>query len=223
MITPAEAPKTPAEDLRPRIAVLPFRLLGDAGPHYVIAEALPQDLITALSRLHWMPEEAAMLKFKVAGAIAAFAAVGLAGCAESATETAAAAAPVAATAPVTHLAEDPALQWGPCPEIFPGGCEIAVLNGNPAQPNADVFLRAPGGGYHLAAHSHTSAERMVLVRGELNVHYQGAEPATLTAGEYAYGPAGLPHDATCVSAEPCVLFIAFEGPIDAMAFDAAIE
>jgi len=55
-IAPAPQPpaEAPAEDVRPRIAVLPFRLLGDAGPHYVIAEALPQDLITALSRLHWL-------------------------------------------------------------------------------------------------------------------------------------------------------------------------
>lgn len=39
---------------RPGIAVLPFRLLGDAGRYQVIAEALPQDLITELSRLHWL-------------------------------------------------------------------------------------------------------------------------------------------------------------------------
>ena len=49
----AEQAKT-SPDIRPRIAVLPFRLLGDAGAHYVIAEALPQDLITALSRLRWL-------------------------------------------------------------------------------------------------------------------------------------------------------------------------
>ena len=39
---------------RPGIAVLPFRLLGDAGAYRVIAEALPQDLITELSKLHWL-------------------------------------------------------------------------------------------------------------------------------------------------------------------------
>ncbi len=57
ILAPTQAPppaETPGEDLRPRIAVLPFRLLGDAGPHYVIADALPQDLITALSRMHWL-------------------------------------------------------------------------------------------------------------------------------------------------------------------------
>ena len=39
---------------RPSIAVLPFSLVGAAGPHAIIAEALPQDLISDLSRLHWL-------------------------------------------------------------------------------------------------------------------------------------------------------------------------
>lgn len=43
---------TPAD--RPSIAVLPFRLVGIAGPYAAIAEALPQDLITELSRLRWL-------------------------------------------------------------------------------------------------------------------------------------------------------------------------
>jgi hypothetical protein len=125
-------------------------------------------------------------------------------------------------APLTRLAQDAALQWGACPEIFPTGCEITVLHGDPALPNADIFLRVPGG-YEIPAHSHTSAERMILVEGELSVLYHGAEEATLSAGEYAYGPAALPHRARCLSLEPCTLFIAFEGPVDAIAFAGALE
>jgi hypothetical protein len=34
---------------------------------------------------------------------------------------------------------------------------------------------------------------------------------------YAYGPAKAVHRGRCVSAEACVLFIAFEGPVDATA------
>jgi quercetin dioxygenase-like cupin family protein len=118
--------------------------------------------------------------------------------------------------------QDAALQWGPCPDLFPPGCEITVVHGDPARPNADVFLRVPGG-YELPAHSHTSAERMILIAGELDVKYQGAEASALTAGEYAYGPAGLPHRANCASAEACVLFIAFEGPVDAVAFAGVLD
>lgn len=115
---------------------------------------------------------------------------------------------------VARSVDDPALQWGPCPEFFPPGCEIAVLQGDPAQPNADVFFRVTGG-YDLPAHRHTSAERMVLVRGELRVSYDGQEPVVLKPGMYAYGPAKAVHRGRCESEEHCVLFIAFEGPVDA--------
>lgn len=111
---------------------------------------------------------------------------------------------------------DTELQWGPCPEFFPAGCQIAVLHGDPAQPNADVFFRVPGR-YDLPAHWHTSPERMVLVSGELQVTFDGQEPALLRPGMYAYGPAKAVHRGRCASAEPCVLFIAFEGPVDATA------
>jgi TolB-like protein len=43
-----------AETTRPSIAVLPFRLIGDAGPYAAIADALPHELITELSRLRWL-------------------------------------------------------------------------------------------------------------------------------------------------------------------------
>jgi TolB-like protein len=39
---------------RPTIAVLPFRLVGVAGPYATIADALPDELITQLSRLRWL-------------------------------------------------------------------------------------------------------------------------------------------------------------------------
>lgn len=115
-----------------------------------------------------------------------------------------------------------ALEWGPCPAIFPTGCEITVLHGDPSKPNADVFLRIPGG-YSLPAHSHTSAERMILVEGQLTVKYKGAAAVVLTAGQYAFGPAGLPHDGRCTSRTRCTLFIAFEGPVDANAYAGAVK
>ena len=107
-----------------------------------------------------------------------------------------------------------AVKWGPCPPIFPRGCQIAVLHGDPARPNADVLLRVPGG-MRLRPHTHSSAERMVLVSGRMRVRYQGSPPRVLTPGTYAYGPAGLAHEATCLRGQRCTLFIAFEGPVDA--------
>ena len=118
-------------------------------------------------------------------------------------------------APLALAAADPSLEWGPCPEGMPEGCGIAVLHGDPAQPNADIFLRVPGGSA-IPPHAHSSAERMILVSGEMEVKYRGAPAATLQAGHYAYGPAKHPHQANCRSSEPCTLFIAFEGPVDVL-------
>jgi quercetin dioxygenase-like cupin family protein len=110
---------------------------------------------------------------------------------------------------------DAGLTWGPCPAFIPAGCEIAVLHGDPAKENADIFFKVPAN-FDIPKHWHTSAERIVLVSGRLRVTYEGQAPVTLTPGMYAYGPAKLAHDASCAAGDPCVLFIAFESPVDAL-------
>ena len=130
--------------------------------------------------------------------------------------------PASGEAPLARAATDPALKWGPCPAPFPTGCELTVLHGDPAKPNADVLLRMPGG-YAIPPHRHSSAERMILVSGQLEVKYQGAAVATLNPGNYAYGPANAPHRATCVGTAQCHLFVAFEGPVDVVAVEEAIN
>ena len=127
---------------------------------------------------------------------------------------AASAAPDPKHAPPPRTHKDADLQWGPCPDFIPKGCQIAVLNGDPAKNNADVFFKVPGG-FEIPRHWHTSAERMVLVSGEMTVRYEGQAPVTLKPGTYAYGPAQIAHSATCAKGDPCVLFIAFELPVDA--------
>ncbi len=112
-------------------------------------------------------------------------------------------------------ADDARLTWGPCPEFLPAGCGIAVLHGDPAKNNFDVFLKTPAKS-KLPLHWHTSAERMVLVAGELHVTYEGQQSVVLKPGTYAYGPAKRPHQAACTSATACILFIAFELPLDAV-------
>jgi TolB-like protein len=48
-------PSGPVEpQSNPSIAVLPFRLLGEAGPYEMMATALPHELITELARLRWL-------------------------------------------------------------------------------------------------------------------------------------------------------------------------
>ncbi len=131
----------------------------------------------------------------------------------------------AADAPEPALAKtagDAGLAWGPCPDFLPAGCAIAVLHGDPSKPNADILFKVPGQS-DIPLHTHSSAERMVLVGGELEVTYEGQAPARLAAGTYAYGPAGRPHSGRCVSEAPCILVIAFEGPVDVVPAAVAIQ
>ena len=121
--------------------------------------------------------------------------------------------PEASDKPLAIAAAAADLKWGGCPPGMPEGCEIAVLHGDPAKPGADIFLKVPGGAA-IPPHWHSSSERMTLVSGQLEVHYKGAAPATLNPGNYAFGPARLPHRADCKSSEPCTLFIAFDLPVD---------
>jgi hypothetical protein len=116
---------------------------------------------------------------------------------------------------LARAAGDSQLQWGPCPPFIPKGCGITVLHGDPSKPDFDVFFRVPGHS-KIPAHWHTSPERMVLVDGEMTVTYEGQKPIKLKPGMYAYGPPGVHHSGECVSDEACVLFIAFEAPLDAM-------
>jgi quercetin dioxygenase-like cupin family protein len=129
--------------------------------------------------------------------------------------------PAAAEPAIARTADDPSLAWGPCPEFLPAGCAIAVLHGDPAQENVDILFRVPGGA-EIAPHWHSSAERMILVAGELHVTYDGQAEVVLRPGAYAYGPPKRPHRARCASADPCVLFIAFEAPLDAVPVGAAV-
>jgi len=121
---------------------------------------------------------------------------------------------VASEPALVIAADDTQLKWGPCPEFIPAGCEIAVLHGDPAVPNVDILFKVPGD-FTIPLHRHTSAERMVLLSGELHVTYEGQQTAVVATGSYAYGPAKRPHEAYCAKGDDCVLFIAFEAPLDA--------
>ena len=116
--------------------------------------------------------------------------------------------------PVKWAASDPGLTWAPCPPVFPAGCEVAILDGDPASGPSDVFLRTPPN-YTFPAHRHTSAEHLVLISGVLHVTYIGPQVVELRSGTYALVPAKASHKAHCANSGPCVMFIRFDVPIDA--------
>jgi quercetin dioxygenase-like cupin family protein len=116
---------------------------------------------------------------------------------------------------ITMSPDDPKLTWAPCPEIFPKGCEVTVLSGDPAKGPSDVYLRAPAG-TDLKKHWHTSAEHVVLLRGKFSVTFEDGRKASVDQGAYTLIPGGMPHSARCEGPEDCLYFIGFEKPVDAV-------
>jgi len=110
------------------------------------------------------------------------------------------------------------LQWGPCPSFMPDGCNIAVLHGDPSKNNVDILFKIKGGS-DIPNHWHSSPERMILLSGKLSVTYEDETTQVMETGSYAYGPSNKKHTAKCLSKEPCVIFIAFEDPLDAFAVE----
>lgn len=107
------------------------------------------------------------------------------------------------------------LEWMACPEFMGEGCNITVLQGDPSKGNFDILYKIPAN-HVVPKHWHTSPERIVVLSGTLEVTYDGEETQVLKQGDYAYGPAKKPHIAKSGSDGPCMLFIAFEEPMDAV-------
>src|SRR5690554_5826859 len=60
------------------------------------------------------------------------------------------------------------LTWGPAPDVFPPGAELAVLQGDPGQAMlVTLRLRLPAG-YEIPAHWHTAEEDVTVLSGSLN-------------------------------------------------------
>lgn len=115
---------------------------------------------------------------------------------------------------VLKTIDDTGLEWGPCPPFMPEGCAIAVLHGDPSKVNVDVLFKVEANS-DIPNHWHNSPERMILLSGELKVKYEGEKTQTMKIGSYAYGPSKKPHTAKCGDDGPCIIFIAFENPLDA--------
>lgn len=118
---------------------------------------------------------------------------------------------------ITKTINDDDIIWNPAPDFFPG-CSFTILHGDITQPNLDLFFRVEPN-TEIINHTHSSAERMVLISGEMEVQYEGEKPQILKAGTYAYGPANKPHRAKCLNSGQCVLFIALVDPFDAIPID----
>src|SRR3546814_13094691 len=78
--------------------------------------------------------------------------------------------------------------------------QFSVVHGDLEKGNADVVIKFPANSIS-PHHWHTTAERMVLLSGELHLTYVGHETMILNPGSYAYGPAKPAHTALCTRSE----------------------
>jgi len=111
-------------------------------------------------------------------------------------------------------ADDSELNWGVCPDLFPPGCQLAVLSGD-LETGADLFLRIPAG-YEIPQHAHSGSMRMLGVSGRWQLDSDAHRRIDLAPGAYAVEPALAAHRVRCVGDEPCVLFLAFGASFDAV-------
>ncbi len=109
-------------------------------------------------------------------------------------------------------AQDPSLQWQKCPDFLP--CTFAILRGEMGSNHMDIFLKFPSKA-QIPYHRHSSAEHMIMISGEFHTTYHHHEKVILSAGDYAYGPSNLAHDGYCASDKACLMFVAYETPLDA--------
>jgi quercetin dioxygenase-like cupin family protein len=95
------------------------------------------------------------------------------------------------------------LKWVDNPAVK--GAKQAVLWGDPAKGAYGTLKSIPGGTV-LGLHTHTNAQRVVVVSGTIEFNMEGEAKKDLGAGSFVSIPAAAPHDATCKAGADCVYF-----------------
>jgi ketosteroid isomerase-like protein len=103
-----------------------------------------------------------------------------------------------ATAAGSHVMVPPAdLKWGDPPPSLPAGAKLAVVTGDPSQPQPFVIrLQAPAG-YKIAPHWHPGVENVTVLSGTgalgMGEQFNEASMTQLGPGGYASLPAEMRH------------------------------
>jgi quercetin dioxygenase-like cupin family protein len=117
--------------------------------------------------------------------------------------------------PAPVIANASEVAFAPAPAGFPPGSSIAVLEGEPFEGPAEhtVQLRLPAGA-HIAAHSHPTHERLVVLSGRVTVS-AGNTTKEMRPGGFVLMPAGRVH--SLATASGAVLEILGLGPLGVQA------
>jgi quercetin dioxygenase-like cupin family protein len=95
------------------------------------------------------------------------------------------------------------LAWSESPLVK--GAKMAVLWGDPGTGAYGALRRLPGGA-SIAAHSHGSSLRTVIVSGTMVLTVGHDAPVQLGPGSYVSIPAGVVHSPRCATGADCTYF-----------------
>ena len=105
-----------------------------------------------------------------------------------------AAHPPAAHAPMVNTAD---LKWGPGPDAFQPGIQMAVIDGDPSKPGPFVLRAKFPDGFKVMPHWHPTDESLTILSGTLMAgmgeKWDDAAMKTFTAGGFARMPKKTPH------------------------------
>jgi hypothetical protein len=105
--------------------------------------------------------------------------------------------PAAAHPPMVNAAD---LKWGPAPEAFNPGAQLAVVDGDPTKPGPFVIRVKFPDGFKVMPHWHPTDESVTVLSGTLVAgmgdKWNDASMKTFTAGGFARMPKKTPHYVT---------------------------
>ena len=105
------------------------------------------------------------------------------------------------------------VEWTPLVEGAEDGPAVALLSGDLDAGPFRALLRWPGG-YSADLHRHTAGYTGVVLQGIAAHGARSGHLQRVEAGGYWIQPAGEPHGNACVSEAACILYVAFDGPLD---------
>jgi quercetin dioxygenase-like cupin family protein len=91
------------------------------------------------------------------------------------------------------------IEWKSGPAALPPGAKVAALEGDATKEGPFVVRLQFPDGYHIPPHTHPKTERVTVISGTMllamgeNLNRGAAK--TLSAGTYAFWPAGMKHTA----------------------------
>lgn len=97
------------------------------------------------------------------------------------------------------MADADQVKWGPAPDAFPPGAQIAVLWGDPNKAGPfTIRIKAPAG-YRVGRHWHPSDELVTVIEGDFHLDMGSGGDAhahDFRPGGYALLPAKMQHAAS---------------------------